>query len=110
MRELKLSTGSFDRENTFLVDVGLRYHGEVLPVKASLYCGKETADDGIYWALQHAAVIAASYSTDEIAEKERLAASEPLVNDEVVLINGEEYTAKVVGNYSDCMVFEKVEK
>lgn len=105
MRTLTLSTGSFDQTNTF----------EVAPAKAnrtttcSLYCGFDKEDDGVYWALNSGTTIKASYTEADRAERERLASQGPLVNGEVVLINGEQYRANVREfAVSDQVVFEKV--
>ncbi len=101
MRNLNLSTGSFDSTNTF---------GIVLPgyrgprtSKASLYMGAKHSNDGILWVMQHAALIASSYTPGQIAERERVYRQEaPIKDNDIVLVNGKKYIVQVIGDYSNC--------
>lgn len=97
MKTLQLSRNTFDYERKFKVE-GVR--GDV-----SLHQGKEKADDGIYYGLQAGTMVKSHYSQEEIAHKERMRTEAPIKNGEIVLINGEQYKAKVIGNYSDCIDF-----
>jgi len=101
-RTLTIHTDNFDTVNTFRVDVG---KGK-FPATCSLYCGYQKAEDGIYWALQHAACVAAHYSDDEIAEKKRLNEETPLQNGDTILIEGSPYTVRVLGDFSNCALFD----
>ncbi len=87
-RILKLSTGSFDQENTFVV-----FSKRGFPMTASLHQDYEKEGDGIYWAMQHGACLS----------------REPvLLNGEIVLIDGKEYKTRILGNYSNCAIFDAV--
>jgi hypothetical protein len=99
-KQLKLSTGSFDKINTFLVDVGKHN------AKCSLHRDFHKEGDGILWALSHGSCLQASYSEEQIEERKRLNAEAPIKNGDVVIIEGAEYVAKVRGPYSDCAIFE----
>lgn len=100
-RTIALSTGTFDRTNTFRVDVGKRFHAT-----CSLHRDYQKQGDGIYWAMQHAACISSHYSDEEIAEKDRLASEAPLQNGDTVLIDGNSYTVRVLGDYSNAAIFD----
>ena len=102
-RILKLSTGSFDQENTFGV-----FSKRGLPMTASLHQDYEKEGDGIYWAMQHGACIKSSYSDADRAETARLSREPVLLNGEIVLIEGKEYKTRILGNYSDCAIFDAV--
>ncbi|HPD73472.1 MAG TPA: hypothetical protein PLL30_16995 [Candidatus Krumholzibacteria bacterium] len=106
MRTMQLHTDSFDRKNTFRIRCGRDGYA----ARASLHRGMLTRDDGVLWVLQHASCIASSYSADEIAERERLAAEAPVVNGEIVEVEGEKYRVRVIGDYSDCAILDPVEK
>jgi hypothetical protein len=71
----------------------------------SLRLGYNTRNDGIYWALQHSGVLADSYTNAEINERRRIQSETPVQNGDVVQIDGRNYAAKVLGNYSDAVVF-----
>lgn len=101
-RKLSLSTDNFDRVNTFGIVVGnSKRYGEKV-VTGSLHVGYNTKDDGILWVMQHCAVIASSYSADEVAERERLNSEQPVRNGDVVEFDGVLYRVDVTGDYSDC--------
>lgn len=96
-RTLTLSTGTFDHVNTFRVE-GVRG-------RCSLMSGE---GDGILWVMQRAGCIAASYSADEIAERERLASEAPIADGEIVIVDDAAYRVKLIGNYSNAAVLEPV--
>lgn len=100
-RTLTLSTGTFDHVNTFRVE-GVRG-------RCSLMSGYEKEGDGILWIMQRAGCIAASYSADERAERERLATEAPIANGEIVFVDDAAYRVNVIGNYSNAAVLERVE-
>ena len=107
MMELKLadtSSSAFDTENTFNVDVGKRFFA-----KCSLhYCEFDEKNIAKFWGLQHCVMISDSYSSKEIAEQARLAKETPVKHGDVVFISGEKYTARVLGDYSDAVVFDPI--
>ena len=122
MKTLNKITGLGDQINTFGVrvkapDVRKGRHGITgemitfdLSVKTvSLYQGYDSEDDGIYWGLAHGAMIQCSYTEGDIAEKKRIREDDPVEHDEVVMIDGEEYIAEVVGDYSTCVRFHPVD-
>ena len=99
MKTLKLATSFLDRENTFKVD-GLPH------ATCSLHRDYNKVNDGIYWVMQHPAMICATYSAEEIAERNRLNNSDSLKNGETVLIDGKEYIFNFLGDHSDCGYFK----
>lgn len=101
MKVLTLATGNFDQINTFNVNVGADV------VKASLLRDYEKQGDGIYWALNSGSLLKSTYTPADDEEAARLARSEPLVHGDLVLIEGERYTVRVKGRFSDCAVFDK---
>lgn len=104
---LKLSTGTFDQDNTFGVEVK-NWKGEPTVIKCSLHLGFKTEDDGIYWAMQKSAMVKSSYTQEDSDETARVYSMVPVRNGDEVKINGEMYVAKVNGNYSDAVIFEAV--
>jgi hypothetical protein len=100
MKELRLSVDTFDLEAKFKVaGVG----GDV-----SLHKDYKKTNDGILWGLQSGAMIKSYYSEEDRAHSARMNSLEPLKNGEIVLIEGEQYTTRILGNYSDCVIFDKV--
>ena len=71
------------------------------------YKGK---DDGIYWALQNASVIADTYSDSEIETRRRVRSEAPICNGDIVQIDGQQHRARVLGDYSDAVVFAPVNR
>jgi hypothetical protein len=49
-----------------------------------------------------------SYTDADDQERNRLASEVPVKNNDIVLINNEQYKVRVNGNYSDCAIFTKV--
>jgi hypothetical protein len=103
MRTLTLSTGSFDQINTFAV-----FSKRGIPMTASLHRDYEKEGDGIYWAMQKSACLKSSYTDDDRAEKSRLQSELAIQNGEVVLIDGKQYKTRVLGDYSDCAIFDAI--
>jgi hypothetical protein len=102
MRTLILRTDSFDQDNTFRV-APLKYG------RCSLNKDYEKQGDGIYWVMQHSAMLKAEYSDKDREESARLMADEGIKNGDVVLIEGKQYRYEHKGNYSDCGIFHPVE-
>ena len=103
LRTLKLSTGSFDQENTFPV-----FSKRGFPMIASLHQDYEKEGDGIYWAMKHGACLKSSYTDADRAETARLSREPVLLNGEIVLIDGKQYQTRILGNYSNCAVFDAI--
>lgn len=98
MRILNIARHSFDNENKFRV-AGIR--GDV-----SLYSGYNRIDDGILWGMQNAGLIKAHYSEADKPHRNRMNQYEPIKNGEEVKIEGKVYVARILGNYSDCVIFD----
>jgi hypothetical protein len=101
MRELKVSAHTWDYTNKFTVE---RVRGDV-----SLERDYHKAGDGIYWGMQSGICIQATYTEEERAHRDRMNTMKPLKNGETVIIDGERYKVRILGNYSDCMMFDKVD-
>lgn len=105
MRTLKLSTGSFDQINSFGLMVGGRH-----PVRVSLCRNYKVENDGVYWALNAGSMLKAHYTANDTAESDRIYRDEPPVrNGDHVMIDGAEYVCRVLGNFSDAALFDKVQ-
>ena len=106
MQVLTLSTDNFDQVNTFTVEVqGFR---AMKTIKASLHVGYQKDADGIYWAMKHSACLKDVYTEADHEESTRLAMLTPVRHGDLVVINGEQYKVRVLGDFSDCAIFEKV--
>ncbi|PFZ33872.1 hypothetical protein COL77_30605 [Bacillus wiedmannii] len=101
MRTLNISKGFHDLENKFKVE-GVR--GEV-----SLQQDYLKEGDGVLWGLQSGTMIKSFYSEEEKQHKKRMSKYLPIVNGELILINGQVYRAEILGDYSDCVIFKPVE-
>ena len=102
MTTLTLTDNTLDTLHTFNVEAGRRV------MKASLRCGYDKKDDGIYWALSTGAALKSEYSQADIDERARLAEEDPLSHCDTVTIDGALYTVRVLGPYSNCAIFDKV--
>ena len=105
MQTINEAQHTMDRDNVFTINLP-RTRG--IYSEASLYKGYKTFEDGIYWALQHSACLQGHYSEADIAHRDRLNSMKPLENGDIVLINGEQYKTRILGNFSDCAIFDKV--
>ncbi len=120
MKTLKINTGFDDQVNTFGVRVkapkvitAKNADGEMITFdlsvkKVSLYQGYDTKDDGIFWGLASGATVKSSYSQADKDEQKRLREEAPVEDDDIVMIEGNKYRANVLGDYSNCVVFEAV--
>jgi hypothetical protein len=106
MQALNLSTDSFDQDNTFTIEIDRR-RGP-LTITAKLFQDYQKEGDGIYWAMQRSACLKSHYTAKDDEERARLNASTPVRNGDIVLIGGEQYKARVLGDYSNCAVFDPV--
>ncbi|WP_242289154.1 MULTISPECIES: hypothetical protein [unclassified Bacillus cereus group] len=99
MRTLVVSETSFIKnENKFKV--------ECVTSDVSLRRGYKTEDDGVLWGMQHATVMKANYSEDDKLHNKRMREYNPIKNGETVVIEGNEYVARILGNYSSCVIFD----
>lgn len=57
--------------------------------------------DGQACIINPGTMLKASYTAEEVAEHDRLMASEPIEDGEVIAINGRTYRVTVLGDYSD---------
>lgn len=64
-------------------------------------------NDGIFWGLQNSSCIKSHYTQEDKNHIEKMKNEIPLKSGEKVLINKEIYIIKIIGNYSDCAIFEK---
>lgn len=118
MKALKRYTGYGDQINTFGVRVkapnvrtGRNADGEIITfdlsvVNVSLYQGYDTKDDGIFWGLASGAMLKSSYTQADKDEQKRLREDAPVEDGDTVMIEGNQYRANVLGDYSNCVVFE----
>ena len=118
MKTLIKHTGYGDQINTFGVRVkpkdirtGVSGDGEVitfdLGVKSvCLMQDYEKEGDGIYWGMTDTVMIKDSYTQADKDEKKRIRESEPVEHGDIVIIEGCEYKARVLGDYSNCVVFD----
>jgi hypothetical protein len=102
---LTLSTGSFDQVNTFALEV-LDYLKRPMTIRCSLVKGYKTEGDGIFWGMSSGCAVKSRYTEADIAEQRRLDAQVPVRNNDIVMIEGVSYRAKVNGEYSNAVVFE----
>lgn len=101
MKVLKLATSNNDQVNTFT------FKGFRVPMPCSLHRGYNTADDGIYWAMKHDAILKSEYTEADFHETMRINSGSCALEDgEVVEIEGEQYITRFYGDYSDCAVFQ----
>tara|TARA_R100000278_G_scaffold75869_1_gene59153 strand:+ start:43 stop:372 length:330 start_codon:yes stop_codon:yes gene_type:complete len=108
MRTLVKRANSFDQENTF----GIQYknwRGDFDVKGVYLMQGYEKDDDGIYWAMSKTPCVKSHYTAADIAETDRVYNNEPVKDGELVLIAGEVYKTRVLGDYSNTAIFDKVE-
>lgn len=103
MQTLTQTTGTFDQTNTFTVNAG-----KTFPRTCSLQRDYEKEGDGVYWAMQHSGCVKAAYTTADGQERDRLGAMVPLTQGDIVVIDGKQYKTRVLGDFSDCAIFDPV--
>ena len=106
MQTLNLATDSFDQDNTFTVQV--KGFKSMKRIRVSLHCGYKTNDDGIYWAMKRSAMLKSEYTAKDIEENNRMMEMEAVCDGDIVLIDGKQYKTRVLGDYSNCAVFDPV--
>lgn len=101
---LNISTDTFDQDNTFAIEVpGFK---KTIRITASLHKDYQKQGDGIFWAMKKSACLKAQYTAKDDEERTRLNNMEPLQANEIVVIDGKEYKVRVLGNFSDCAIFD----
>ena len=104
MKTLSITTQTMQHDKVFTMDIGAK-HGYI---EVSLYKDYITEGDGIFWGLQHSACLSATYTQAQIDQRNRLNNMETVKNGEIVLIDGKQYKTKVLGDFSNCAVFDPV--
>ncbi len=98
------------KENqTFNVDVNRRHRGVELYAHCTVQTDYKVKGDGVLWAMQAPAVIQSHYSEADILKSDRLKATPPIKDGDHVIINDGEHIVHVLGNYSNCVIFEPVD-
>lgn len=105
MQTLTISQDSFDTASRFTINLN-RKNG--LYSEASLHKDYNKQGDGILWALQKSACLQSHYSEQDIAHRDRMRNMQPLKHGDLVVIEGQQYKVRVLGNFSDCAIFDKV--
>lgn len=112
MRTLTVATGSFDRKNSFKVDIS---SGKITRIiRGKLYLDDSSygieSNRRAYWVMQPGGVISDSYTAAEREEVARLTREEPVRDGELVRVSGDPglYRIRVNGDYSDCAALEEV--
>ena len=104
MKTLSITTETMQYDKVFSMDIGAK-HGYI---DVSLYQGYKTEDDGIFWGLKRSACLSANHSQKDIDYRDRLNNMDAIKNGEIVLIDGKQYKTRVLGNFSDCAIFDPV--
>ena len=95
------------------------HRGAQITVQGQLHRDYEKTGDGIFWVMQRSHVLKAVYTRADEIEKRMYNNGDFLTDGEIVEIitadleNGEvkkrgQYKVKLLGDYSDCAVFEEV--
>ena len=119
MKTLIKHTGYGDQVNTFGVRVkptkdirtGINGDGEriTFDLNVKTVClmqDYEKVGDGIYWGMADTIMLKDSYTQADRDEKKRIRDNEPVVDGEIVMIDGDKYKARVLGDFSNCVVFD----
>jgi hypothetical protein len=104
MQKLNIVTETLDQDNTFAIE--LQKRRGTIRVKCSVRKDYKVRGDGILWALQHGASLQSHYSAKDVAERNRLNNNEPVRHGDIVIIDGKQYAVRVIGDYSNCAVFD----
>jgi|APGre2960657373_1045057.scaffolds.fasta_scaffold168290_1 hypothetical protein len=100
MQELRQSNGFNDLAGKFTFEI-TRYNGAKSDRDGYIF--KDDREGKVY-IMQCSAILQSSYSAEEIAQRDRLNASEPLKTGDVVLFEGKPHKVKINGDYSDAGV------
>ena len=110
MRTLTKRTDSFDKINSFGIEYK-NWRGQKDIKGVYLMQGYQKADDGIYWAMSKTVCLSSDTTQAERDELDRIYNNPPVVDGELVLIDGEVYKTRLLsgGDYSNTAIFDKVE-
>jgi hypothetical protein len=120
MKTLIKHTGYGDQVNTFGVRVkpkdirsGMSGDGEMITFDLSvktvcLMQDYEKVGDGIYWGMADTIMLKDSYTQADRDEKKRIREEEPVEHGDIVIIDGDKYQARVLGDFSNCVVFDRI--
>lgn len=98
MRTLKIPVDNFDSTATFKFALPPTKWHQNRNRTGYLFRDEET---GTIFVMQGATVIAASYTAEEIAERNRLNSEEPIKPGDQVEVDGRRYQVGRLGDYSD---------
>ena len=104
MKTLLITTATMQYDKVFTMDIGAKYGY----IEVSLYQGYQTEDDGIFWGLKRSVCLSSSYTQSDIDYRDRLNNMETVKNGEIVLIDGKQYKTRVLGDFSNCAIFDPV--
>lgn len=108
MQSLNFSTDTLDQDNTFPMEVA-GHKGALVRITACLHKDYQKHGDGILWAMKKSATLKAVYTEKDTEERARLNSTEPLRHGDCVLIEGKAHKVRILGNFSDCAIFDPVE-
>ena len=119
MKTLVKHKGYGDQVNTFALRIsptkdirtGINGDGEriTFDLNVKTVClmqDYEKVGDGIYWGMADTIMLKDQYTQADKDEKKRIRESDPVVDGEVVMIEGKPYRAYVLGDFSNCVVFD----
>ena len=105
MKTLSITTQTMQYDKVFTMDIGAK-HGYI---EVSLYKDYITEGDGILWGLQRSVCLSSTYSKKQVEQRERLNNLETVKDSEIVLIEGKQYKTRVLGDFSNCAIFDPVD-
>ena len=110
MRTLTKRTNSFDKLNSFGIEYK-NWRGQKDIKGVYLMQDYEKDGDGIYWAMSKTVCVSSHVTQAESDELDRIYNNPPVVDGELVLIDGEVYKTRLIkgGDYSNTAIFDKVE-
>ena len=110
MRTLTKRTDSFDKINSFGIEYK-NWRGQKDVKGVYLMQGYQKTDDGIYWAMSKTVCVSSDTTQAERDELDRIYNNPPVIDGELVLINGEVHKTRLLsgGYYSNTAIFDKVE-
>lgn len=94
---LNFTRDNFDQDNTFTFAYqGIR--GQERTATGYLFNSK---DEGTIYIMKQSACLKDSYTAKDMEESARLNAMTPVRDGDLVLVEGQQYKVKILGNYSD---------
>jgi hypothetical protein len=103
---IQLSTGSFDQRPHLLLRSPTLGAPPRMTVQA-LLCGYKAKPD-VYWGLQKSAWVSKAITQKRIVTNNNALLLQPQsAQADLVEIDGNSYRARVLGNFSDCVIFDR---